>query len=176
MMLGIVGGTNGAAAPSDTPFISSTTPGTLRNDFTGCLGGYITVGGLPITLTSLGRWVAASGTQGNHLISLVDGADFSTVLASVTVNTSGAPTGAYKYGSVTPVVLSALGVYLIFSQETDMGDSWYSADSTLSTTAAAVLTGSAYQSGSNCTTYSFGGIQQTPGTNTSYVPVNFLYQ
>jgi hypothetical protein len=106
---------------SSTSWITSVTAGTVRNNFTGCIGMSLTVGASNITVTDVGRWVIA-GDSNTHSIVLQNGTG---VILSGTVNTSGAPTGAFVYSSITPTVLNAGGIYNLFSIETNGGDNWY---------------------------------------------------
>lgn len=55
---------------TSTAFVDSTTLGTARNDFSGWVGFKVTIGAHPITVTSLGRWVASGNTQA-HTVKIV---------------------------------------------------------------------------------------------------------
>jgi len=125
-----------------------TTLGTLRNNWPSSVGFYILVGSASITITDLGRWVV-SGNAGQHVVSIYDSTCKS--LGSVTINTSGAPSGAFTYASLgTPVVLSAAQHYYVMSAETAGGDQWYDSNSVLTSAPAASVVDAAYLQGTTC--------------------------
>ncbi len=169
MIMGIVGGTNDAAAGGDTPYITTSGNGTSRNDFTGCVGFTFTVGAANITVTSFGRWITSGNSQ-THTIRLFKVSDDSEV-TNGTVNASGAPVG-YLYTSITPVVLTAGVAYHILSEEVISQDQWYGDDGTTTGTADATLNGSRYIVGA-CPTSAGSG--SGSGGNHAYVQVNFKY-
>jgi hypothetical protein len=124
---------------ANTTFVTGETLGTLQNGHVGGVGFEFTVGSSPITVYSLGRWVAA-GNSGTHAVSLVQVSNGATV-GTVTVNTAGATAGAFTYTSLgTPVVLSANTAYYLLSQEASPGDQWYSGATALTTTTAGTIT------------------------------------
>ena len=110
---------------SGTAFVTGqATLGALRNDFTGWVGFKFAVGSSAITVNQLGRWVV-SGNGGTHSVRLVRVSDHA-VLGSVSVDTAGAPAGAFKYVNLgTPITLAANTAYYIMSQETNGSDQWY---------------------------------------------------
>lgn len=158
----------GGGGVTSNPLITGQSLVSPRHDFTSSLGFAFTVGAANITVTDIGRWVI-SGNSGTHLISLCSGTDGGppTTLASLTVNTSGATSGAYLYGSITPVTLTAGVTYYIFSDELNGGDFWYDNNDTLTSTADATIIGSRYVSG--------GNIQAASSGTNGYVPPNFKY-
>src|SRR5438093_342634 len=99
----------------DPPIITAQTINVLRNNFDGSLGFKFTVGASNITVTGLGRWVVSGNSQ-THVVRLFD-VSGPTQLASASINTSGATAGAYKYGSITPITLTAAGVYAVLAEE-----------------------------------------------------------
>lgn len=149
-----------------TALVSAQTVGTSRNDFTGCVGFKFTIGGSPITVTDLGRWVV-SGNSGTHTVYIVNGST-GALIVSGAVNTSGATSGQYKYVSVTPTVLSAGTLYGLESDETNGADTWYSNDTTITLTAAATYD---YSFHAGCP--GSAGSDSTGGT--SYGPLNLKY-
>lgn len=151
-----------------TPVITGQTLGTLRSNFTGCVGFVFQTGASPITVTDLGRWVVA-GNSATHSI-LLNGTG--GVSVSATVNTSGATPGAYAYTSITPTVLAASGAWAIFSAEVNGGDQWYDNDTVLTSTAVITVTNAAVQSSPPACN---GGGGINAGANNSYVPPNFKY-
>ena len=130
-----------------TPFISSQSLGTLRNNFTGRLGfvfmpggckltttlrnnfagrvGFkFTVGGANISVTHLGRMMI-SGNSGTHTLVIYDWTAAGDI-GSVSVNMSGGTVGQFVYGALgSPVTLVAGQSYSIESTEASGGDQWY---------------------------------------------------
>lgn len=143
-----------------SPFITGQTPGSPRNNFGAPVGFKFTVGGASILVTSLGRWVL-SGNSGSHLLEIYR-YNTSAVIASVTVNTSGATANAYLYGAITPVTLNAGESYAIQSTEVNGGDNF--CDLT-------PITHDAAFGGSVTAEYAY--INAGPG-DFSYGPLNFL--
>jgi hypothetical protein len=150
-----------------TGFVTGETLGTLQNGHVGGVGYEFTVGSSPITVYSLGRWVA-TGNTGTHSVSLVQVSNGATV-GTVTVNTSGAPAGAFTYTSLgTPVTLAANTAYYLLSQEASPGDQWYDGTTALSTTGAAVIT--------NAEDSASGGRYATENIGSyGWGPVDFTY-
>jgi len=164
----VLGGSPPAAA-SGTAAVTGHSLTSLRNDYTGRAGFEFTVGGSPITVTHVGRWVVA-GNSGTHTVRITDSSGNTLTNGSASVNTSGATAAAYQYTALsTPVVLSASTTYAIFSDETNDGDQFYEFGITLTTTAAITAGQSAYSSGE-------GDIGLIGSSGTSYIPVNFKYQ
>lgn len=88
----------------------------------GLLGFYFTVGDEDLVISHLGRWVIAGNSQ-THELTLWN---VDVQMAAVTVNTSGAATGAFLYGALaTPIVLSANTSYFLRSEENAGGDTLY---------------------------------------------------
>jgi len=79
--------------------------------------------GVDIVVTQLGRWVVSGNSQ-THTLYIYDAAG-TTVLGSVSVNTSGQPVG-YLYATLSsPVTISAGQVVYFVSTETIGGDNYY---------------------------------------------------
>lgn len=146
-----------------TPFITTQTLGTLRNNFTGTVGHIIQVGPSDLTVDALGRWVV-SGNSGTHSVTIYDIAGAS-VVATASINTSGAGVGAYLYASITPVTLTAGKRYAIESAETNGGDQWYDSDTIVTQDPTAGTVESAV----------FSHTSANGGYNQSYVPANFKF-
>ena len=130
---------------SGSSFVTSMTPGTLRNDFTGWVGMKITVGPQAIAISSIGRLVVTNNSR-SHTLKIVD-AVTSNDLAVTNINTSGAPAGVILYGALSaPLILSPNSAYYVMSRETagSSEDQWYELNSIVQTTAAAVVNGPAY--------------------------------
>ncbi len=142
---------------------------TVRTNLTGWAGLRFTVGGLPMVVTALGRWVV-SGNSGSHSLKLVrsDGNDVPG--ANATVNLSGISTNQFSYASLsTPVVLEANMTYFLLSQEVAGGDKWYDYNSTLTPMSGFTINGTAWLT-NNSSTYIV-----SPSTNFGYIPVNLKF-
>src|SRR6202142_4719735 len=104
--------------PAGVNFVTSTTLGTIRNNYPGWVGMSVTVASSPITVTSLGR-IFAPGNTGTHLLKIVNartGADVPG--GSASVNMAGGTVGAFVYGALaTAVTLNANSSYYILSRE-----------------------------------------------------------
>ena len=159
--------TNTTPPPSGTPFITSASLTSARNDFAGWVGMQFTVGAAPLTVSSLGR-IFVTGNTGPHTVKLVD-ANSATDLpgGAITINMAGGTADQFKYASLpAPVTLQANTSYYLVSQELNQGDKWYDVGPASSTNVGSVDHG-IYGSGSGqYNSYLQGG---------SYVPVNFLY-
>ena len=156
----------------DTAFVTGQTIGTLRSDFTGCVG--MQIGALTgaITVDGIGRWIVAGNTA-THTLVLADVS--STTLASCSLNTSGLSAAAFHYCLLaTPVVLATSTTYLVYSQETSGGDQWYNDDTTVTATAGSVNTGAyaSSPSGPNCGAPGLSGA----GATHSFGPVTMAYR
>lgn len=161
---GLLRRTVGSAGGSATAIITTLTLASLRSDYGGWVGCKFTVGGAAITLSTLGRWVVSGNSQ-THQVNLRDASG--AELAVVTVNTSGAPTGAFLYGAITPVVLTAGAVYYITSKENSGGDQWYDESTVTATSGVTVDHG--------CYIGSQTGVPQINQAGKTYVPVNAQY-
>ena len=136
-----------SSAPAATAFLTSVTGGTPRSNFTGDVGMWFTTGSQAMTVTELGTWVI-SGNSATHTI-LMRSVSGCSLLGSVSISTSGAPTG-WKYATLgSPIALSASTNYDIFYTATSGGDQWLDQDCTVATTAAATCNGTSLGSCSN---------------------------
>jgi hypothetical protein len=137
-----------------------------RNDFAGFTGMKLTVGANNLSVSSVGRVCIAGNTQ-THTVELVN-AGTNAVVGSANVNMAGCTPGTLVYATLaSPITLTAGTGYYLASQESNGGDMWYGYG-TLTSAAVAQAINSAYL---------FAGTWQTiNGTNSSYVPANFLYQ
>ncbi len=152
---------------SDTPFITSFTTTALRNNFAGWVGFRFAVGADSITVTSLGRWVV-SGNTGSHAARIVRVSD-GVIMASATINTSGATAGAFAYVALgSSVTLAANTQYYLVTEEVSGGDQWYD-DAGLAPVETAVATIETSMWSSDGTTFA------SNSANDSYVPPNFRY-
>lgn len=167
---------NDTPSTSPKPFITSTSVGAAGNLQTNCRGFNFTApASNPPTVKSIGRWVISGNSQTHDLYI---GSWISSTwaqLGTVTVNTSGATSGQYLYGSITPVALTASVVYIVLSCETSGGDQNYQVNNTTLTTNSAYGTSiSATFTTANPPTTASMNVNQ--GANHSYIPVNFLVQ
>ncbi len=157
------------SAPSDTSFITSVTGGTVRNDFTGYLGGNFSLSSTK-TLTAIGRW-CLSGNSQTHDVWIVHD-DNSGSIAHVTINMTGCTPGTFSYTTTSGTLTSGVG-YACLSSETNGGDSLLDLDSTVTTTAVGSFS---IGSGSSITSQPLTPIINfTAGTNADFVPCNFKY-
>ncbi len=154
---------------ADTTFVTSQTPGPLRNNFTGFVGMRVDVSTSPISVTEIGRFVC-SGNSGTHTVKFVrasDGVDIAG--GSVSIATSGTAAGKFAYAKLsTPVTLAANTSYYLVTQETASGDQWYDVATTVTTTSAGVVKSAAWGYG-NGSWFVYGGVGQC------YGPVDFKY-
>ena len=128
---------------SGVSLITSETPGTPRNNYSGWVGMTVTVGASPMTVSSIGRFTGLHNSQA-HTLKIVDASN-SSDLATVSVSTSGVTPGTIVYGILSsPVTLAASHTYYVVSQETGGADDWYDADSLVQTTSAASDIGPVY--------------------------------
>ena len=158
----------GGGGGGDTPFISSVSGGTSRNDFTGIVGFEFTVGGTGITVTSLGRYVTGTSSNAHTVYILLSSG---SIVASASVPTSGVSSGTFSWISITPVSLSAATQYACVSKEVNGdGDHWLNDNCTISTTSAATVNFSGFKASDPPTSLS----TSTIGVH-SFVPPNFKY-
>ena len=147
-------------------FVTSTTLGTLRNNFTGFVGMTIVVGSKPLVVTSLGR-MFATGNTGSHTLKLVDASSGIDIPNStVSINTSGGTVGSFVYGALpAPITLNAGASYYVLSQETSGGDKWYDHDTFAQTTNDATLSaaiqGTPYVPVASSASHPFGPVDFT---------------
>lgn len=155
------------AAAGSTPFITSFTTTTPRNDTTLIAGMVFTVGSSGITVTDLGRWIISGNSQAHTIYLSTSGG---TVLGSGAINAAGSTAGTFAYVHLaTPISLTAGTTYLIGSSETGGGDTWYDASTTpnFTTTAAAGTVDAAFE---------YAGTWYTGGSpGSGFVPCNFKY-
>ena len=160
--------TAGPPPPGGFSYVISSHVGTLRSNFSGWAGMAIRVGSSPITVSSLGRMVAA-GNSANHVVKLVNAAGGDIAGGSATVATAGVTPGSFAYAPLaSPVVLNANTTYYLVSQETAGGDTWYDWDATVQTIPVATTTSAVW-----AYTNSFSTVG---GTGHSYIPVDFKFQ
>ena len=164
------GPSNEASATPEPPFVSSITvlggvPGTLATDF---LGMAITVGSMNLTVYALGRMMA-SGNGNLHELRIVDPANPTPPVASVSVNMAGGSVGQFVYGPLS-ATLSANATYYIVSAEVNGGDAYHTDVTTVATSAVASVTGSIV---GNPAGTSFHFNRTAPGA--TFGPLDFLW-
>lgn len=149
-----------------TNFVTSYGLGTPRTNGGNFYTGFkMTIGGASITVTELGRYCASSSSQ-SHTTYLAssDG----TPLASVSIDAS-AGANDWVFASITSTVLSAGAVYYVMCQEFDGGDTFYDANTSLTTTAVATVNAPVYLG-------TYGGAPTDNGApSDTYGPVTFKY-
>lgn len=141
--------------------------GAIVNSTTAQLGfKFVNTSGTTVTVTKLGRWVL-SGNNQTHALSIYDSSATPVQLATVTVNCSGATTGAFLYGTLgTPYNIAAGATVYFVSAETNGGDTYYDFNGTVITTTNIGSSEAAYID----TTHHDSG-----NSFRSYVPVSFQY-
>jgi hypothetical protein len=157
----------GGGGGGDTPFITLTSAGTPRSNFSGVVGCVLSLTS-SVTITALGRYVI-SGSSQTHNVGIWSSSDTTTPLAQVTVNASGLGTG-WAYVSLGTPITPGTGTFYLGSAETSGTDSWYDDDSVISVTAIGTISSSGFHSGA------FQAPSSTGNTGSKcYVPVNFKY-
>lgn len=148
-----------------TPWVTSFTASTQRTDAIWA-GHRFTVGSSAITVTDLGYWVIAAG--GAHTVRINRVSD-GVEMCSVSVNTAGAPTGAYKYAAITPVVLAASTQYYITGLHGT--DAWYDYPTSPVVTGVATNDGAVYATTGAPNTFNYSGNNSAQ----AWGPLNFKY-
>lgn len=129
-----------------TPAISSLTPGTPRNNFTGKMGWSFTVGARDMVVDSLGIYRLSGNSHTRTVAIYAEGG--STAIASVDIDMSSGTLDTWKYGSLSSsIVLSAGVVYYIASTETSGEDAWEDNDAVFSVTSDITANGAVYNDG-----------------------------
>jgi hypothetical protein len=156
-------------ACTEVAWVTSFTPGTLRNDIGGWRGNRFRVGASPIEVVQLGR-VFINGNGRDHELRIVRVSD-KAVVASAVWTAAGGVHNQIKYVSLAAAVtLAANTEYYLVSQENAGGDYFYSFNTQVNTTAAASVVSAIYSTD--------GVTWSTPGGSTgnySYVPVGLKY-
>lgn len=167
-----------SASPTPTPgtaYILTQTLGTLRNNFSGCVGMHIAATANN-TVNALGRWKVA-GNSGTHLLVLVQdtGGGAGTILQSCSVNLTTGSAASYVYCSITPQAITNGTQYYILSEEVSSGDQWYDNDTSATSKTAGIGTiqDAAGATGGGCVS---GFFDSGAGTDKLYVPTNFKVQ
>src|ERR1041385_6258811 len=88
-----------AGSGFSSEFVTGVTTGTPRNDFSGWVGFQMNVGEANLTVTDLGRYIV-SGNTGTHTVKIVNASGTDVSGASVSIATSGATAGQFKYVSL----------------------------------------------------------------------------
>lgn len=159
---GMVAG-GGAAALT---FITSQTPGSLRNDYSDCVGISFTPSS-NMHITAIGRLMIL-GNIGTHTLYVQDGAA-GTQLSTASVSMIGTTVGTWKYASITPLALTSGTKYAVTSLEANLGDQWYDNDTAV-TSSADFSRHIAVFDTATCTT-----IAENGSVGNGYVTTNFQY-
>jgi hypothetical protein len=141
---------------------------TLAAGQTTWMGMTFTVGSTPVSINSLGR-LMAPGNSASHQLKLVQASDGQDVPGSaVNISMAGGTVGSFKYASLPQTVtLHPNTTYYLVSSETQGGDSWYGATTSVATTDVASCNGGVFWDG--------GGWTVHGGRNNMFVPVSFTY-
>ena len=109
-----------------TPLVTGISSfGDLRNDDSGWVGFQFQVGGAPLTVTELGRWVV-SGNSATHTVKLFYSDGTAVPGGAVTVNTAFQTAGQFAYATLaSPVTLDVNTTYAVMSYEVVGQDQWY---------------------------------------------------
>jgi hypothetical protein len=152
-----------------TSLVTSTGLGTLRSDFTGFAGMEIVVGANPITVTALGR-ILAAGNGAQHTLKLVNANDGSDVPGGVvSIIMKSGTNGQFQYANLpAPVTLAAGATYFVLTQEAQGGDTWYDINTAVHVSPVATQAGGIWGYGAG-QWYSYGSAGE------SYGPVDFKY-
>ncbi len=155
------------SAAGQNPFVTSFTPGTLRNNTTQWVGNELTVGSAPLTIYSLGR-ICIAGNTGTHTVKLVSATNSADLAGgSVQINMSGCTPGQFAYVSLpASVTLAAGSSWYFVSWETAGGDLWYDM-LPLVTAGSAKVTGAVYWDGQNYDPVALPSY--------SFVPISFRF-
>ena len=156
---------------SNPEAITHFTSGTLRNDYTGYVGGVFYLAHHNLIVTSLGRMMF-SGNSGTHTLAIYSAATGLIVPGSIVlVNMSGATSGQYVYVKLSSgVVLFEDNTYFVVSNEIVSGDKWSDANDNVSITSSFVNVSRGYGNGDLHSWINAGNI------GTMYGPVNIKYQ
>ena len=134
------------------------------------VGFQFTVGAVPMTVSSLGRWVV-SGNSGSHTVQLFNADGTAISGGSVTLNTAGQLAGQFAYAPLAnPVALAANTTYVLMSQETVNADQWYDYGDTLIT-----LSGAASGTEAVYADIDPPPVNSTGAQGMSYGPVNLKF-
>jgi hypothetical protein len=108
-----------------TPLVSRVNSlGYYRTDFPGSVGFQFAVGGTPISVKELGRWILNANNQ-NHTLTLYDSIGVAVPNGQVTLSASGQPIDQFAYAALsTPVTLAANTTYTLMSSEVPNSDAW----------------------------------------------------
>lgn len=154
-----------------TNWISSFTPGTARGGALAWAGHKFTTT-TTVSVSGLGIWVVPTTSGDVHTVKLVVAATGADVPGgSVSISTVGAPTGAFKYVSLSSAVtLAASTAYYLVASEPGGQELWLDYDSVMTVTAVANPNGTVYNSSASGGTWTEVG---TAGQN--YVGLDFQY-
>lgn len=152
------------AGPASTSWLTGTTLGATRNNFTGNLGCQLT-NKTTLTVVSLGYYVLSGSTGTHHAVLWNEACN---VLASNVLDYTGLSTGWYYVDVAVPPQITP-GIYYLGISQVSAGDSFYDSDTSVTTTADVDDTQAAYGADETCPT----SLQGTP--NRMFGPVNFKY-
>lgn len=99
-----------APAGPTASILTSYTPGTDRNDFTGEVGVRLGIGSTPLTVSWVG--LRCNGYGGTRTVKIYEWFS-SAVVATVTIDYTGKAVGEYAWTAITPLTLGANGYYAV---------------------------------------------------------------
>jgi hypothetical protein len=155
------------ASPTLQSFVTSFTPGTLRNQLTGWAGMAVQIGPSPVTIKALGR-LFIPGNTAMHNLKIVDAVS-SVDIAAVSIMVASGTVGEFAYVDLaSPVKLAAGATCYIVSEELAGGDHVYLQDTTVQTSSVATVT-------SAVTGTAQGVYTPTDAAGHTFGPVDFKY-
>lgn len=157
----------GVSLAVDTPLITTTTLGTLRNDYDGYIGTKFTTNKV-FQVNQLCRYKNTGNSQ-SHFVKLYRASDYNLV-ASATVDLNTGTVGTYVCANVTPVSLENATAYYLLSNVATGGDQW--GTDTTSTTPDSLYTNTTRSQ--YCTTVPDSCTDGTTLDGTSYIPLNLM--
>jgi hypothetical protein len=159
------GGGGGSGTAFVTGYVTAGRP--MRNDYSGWVGGKLTIGSNALNVSSVGR-VCLAGNSGTHTVKFVNATNGQDVAGgSAAVSMAGCSAGQFVYVSLPGTISLPAGTsYDLVSQEVAGGDKWYDLGMVSTTSDAAV---------NNAIYYYNGSFVSISSANVSYVPPNFQY-
>ena len=151
------------ASGSGNGLLTTASPGTIRNNFTGNVGMRYTTSTVPYNVSAVGRYFV-SGNSGSHTVGIYRSSDGSLIASCVVAMAGGSVDSlGFKYCSLsTPAVLAASTSYYVATSETSGGDSWSDDNSSVSPSSGTI----------NNSIYQYGGTWIAGPGGGSYGPVN----
>ena len=160
-------------AAASGPFITQQTLGTVRNNWSGCVGFQFATGSKRLYVDQIGRWVRQGNTK-HHQIILTDVAGAALVNVTLDLSTSAAGAEHYQYAPVS-LTLQPNTIYGLYSIEANGGDEWYDYNTVATPTVDATMQLASYSTSTTGNCINPVG-QSVAEPNRTFGPVNFTYQ